>query len=471
MEDQEQLRDFVHTGSQSAFRVLVDRHLGLVYSAALRMARDSQLAERITHGVFATLASKAESLNPADVLARWLHDTTRRLAAHALLTANQRSGGDSAARSAAAPGPEAGAGRVIDDLEAMMDKLPPADRDAIVLRFLENRRLPDVAAALRLDEAAAHARVTHAVERLHRVFNEQGVPISSAVLAAVLASECAAHVPIGLSLAVSSDALAAAATVPPPPAAKDWWNQRTAASVFIAGLLALTGIIVLQAARVRQLRSENERLLAERKKLKAEYAMGRPLAAPEGRFELVRLRRSEEELLRLRREVAQLRKEGDATVPAATPVDPPPPALTPAGPHEPGTFITGADLRFVGYSTPQAAMETTVWSTVVGNYDAFLTALSPEDRAEELAHPEGREFFEVRQQQLAPLFRGLQVSALKVLTDDEVEIKVLLDFGSQVLQIQPLVKINDQWRLATSMRDYDSDWDSDGEVLQFSTVR
>jgi hypothetical protein len=149
----------------------------------------------------------------------------------------------------------------------------------------------------------------------------------------------------------------------------------------------------------------------------------------------------------------------------------PPPALTPAGPHEPGAFIASADLRFMGYSTPEAAMETTVWSTVAGNYDAFLTALNPEDRAEELAHPEGREFFEARQQQLAPLFKGMQVSALKVLTDDEVELKVLLDFGSPLFQIQPLVRINEQWRLAHSMRDYNSDWDRDGEIHQFTTNR
>ena len=471
MDDQRFLREYVHTGSQSAFRVLVDRHIGLVYSAAQRMVQDTHLAEGITQSVFATLARKADSINPSEVLARWLHDTTRRLAAHASLTTNQRREGGPATTTASPPRPEAGAGRVVDDLEAMMDKLPPADRDAIVLRFLANHSLQDVAEALRLDEEAAHARVTHAVEHLHTAFNEKGVPIASAVLATVLSSECAAHVPIGLSIAVSSEALEAAATVPTQHSSKSWWNQRTAAPVFIAVLLAFTGIVSLQYARVRQLKSENERLIAERKKLKAEYAMGRSPAAPEGRIELVRLRRSEEELLRLRREVAQLRKEGGAATPVAPPPETPPPAITSAGPHEPGTFISSADLRFMGYTTPEGAMESTVWSTVVGNYDAFLSALNPEDRAEELAHPEGREFFEARQQQLALQFKGMQVSALKVLTDDEVELKVLLDFGSQLFQIQPLVKINEQWRLATSMHDYDSDWASYGEVHQYTNAR
>ena len=468
MDDQKLLREYVHTGSQNAFRILVDRHIGLVYSAAQRMVQDSQLAEGITQSVFITLARKADAINPSEVLARWLYDTTRRLAAHASLTVNERRGGGRPTTTASTPGHEAGAGRVVDDLEAMMDKLPPADRDAIVLRFLENRSLPDVAETLRLSEEAAHARVSHAVEQLRTAFNEKGLPIASAVLETVLSSECAAHVPIGLSIAVSTEALEAAATVPAQHSSESWWNRRTVALVFIAVLLAFTGIFFSQYARVNQLKSENERLLAERKRLKAEYAAGRSSAARDGNIELVRLRRSDEELLRLRREVAQLRKEGGATTPPVPPPETPPPAITPAGPHEPGTFISSADLRFMGYTTPEAAMESTVWSTVTGNYDAFLTALSPEDRAEELNHPEGREFFEARQQQLAPQFKGMQVSALKVLADDEVELKVLLDFGSQLFQVQPLVKINEQWQLANSMRDYDSDWDSDGEIHRFT---
>jgi RNA polymerase sigma factor (sigma-70 family) len=471
MDDQRLLRAYVHTGSQITFRILVDRHLGLVYAAALRMVQDTQRAEGITQDVFATLARTADAINPSVVLARWLHDTTRRLATHASLTTNLRQEDGPAAKVASGTGRETRAGRIVDDLEVMMDKLPPADRDVIVLRFLANRSLPDVAESLSLTATAAQARVTHAVEQLHLAFNDKGVPITSAALAAVLSSECGAHVPIGLAIAIGSSALEAGATVPPHHSAKSWWHQRIAAPILIAVLLAFTGIIILQYARVSQLRSENERLLAERKRLKAEYAMGRTSTAPNGRIELVRLRRSEEELLRLRREVAQLRAEGGSAPAAAPAPEPLPPAVSAAGPHEPGMFISHDDLRFMGYTTPEAAMESTVWSTVVGTYDVFLSALSPEDRAEELNHPAGREFFEARQEQIAPLFRGMQIAAVKVLTEDEVELKVLLDFGSELFQIQPLVRINGQWRLANSMRDYDSDWDRDGEIHQFTTSR
>lgn len=150
------------------------------------------------------------------MLARWLHDTTRRLATHENLTAARRRGPTQTRTAALPPGPETGAGRIVDDLEAIMDPLPPQDRDVIVLHYLQNRSLPDVAQILGLSEEAAGARVTHAVEQLDTRFKAHGEPVASAVLATVLASECAAHVPLGLDLAVATETLAAAATMPAP---------------------------------------------------------------------------------------------------------------------------------------------------------------------------------------------------------------------------------------------------------------
>jgi len=48
MTDQELLREYAEQDSQAAFRELVERHLGLVYSTALRQVRDAQLAEDIS---------------------------------------------------------------------------------------------------------------------------------------------------------------------------------------------------------------------------------------------------------------------------------------------------------------------------------------------------------------------------------------------------------------------------------------
>src|SRR5205814_7413907 len=90
MEDRELLDEFVKNRSQSAFRDLVQRNLPVVYSAAQRMVRDSHLAEEIAQSVFTTLAQKAETIRPPQVLGGWLYNTTRHLAMHAVRTEQRR---------------------------------------------------------------------------------------------------------------------------------------------------------------------------------------------------------------------------------------------------------------------------------------------------------------------------------------------------------------------------------------------
>src|ERR1041385_3445296 len=108
MDDHQLLREYSQTGSHRAFRILVHRHIGMVYSAALRMTRDLHSGEKITHGVFATLAKNCAAIKPSDVLARWLHDTTRRLSADALLTASELREGEHRTSAAGMLEPESG---------------------------------------------------------------------------------------------------------------------------------------------------------------------------------------------------------------------------------------------------------------------------------------------------------------------------------------------------------------------------
>ena len=61
IDDMELVRQYARCSSEEAFTTLVSRHVNLVYSIALRQARDAQLAEEITQTVFIILARKAGS--------------------------------------------------------------------------------------------------------------------------------------------------------------------------------------------------------------------------------------------------------------------------------------------------------------------------------------------------------------------------------------------------------------------------
>ena len=73
--DAELLRDYRRRGDETAFRLLVERHAGLVQGAALRRTGDVELAREAAQQVFVLLAKNAGRLYAGTGLAGWLHRT------------------------------------------------------------------------------------------------------------------------------------------------------------------------------------------------------------------------------------------------------------------------------------------------------------------------------------------------------------------------------------------------------------
>jgi hypothetical protein len=73
MEPRDLLCAYVERRSEAAFAQLVELHLDLVYSAALRLVRDADLAKDVSQAVFLRLARKAGSVRDGNALAGWLY--------------------------------------------------------------------------------------------------------------------------------------------------------------------------------------------------------------------------------------------------------------------------------------------------------------------------------------------------------------------------------------------------------------
>src|ERR1035441_5136222 len=89
--DSELLRQFAKTHAEDAFAELVNRHVNLVYSAALRQVNgDAHLAQDVAQTVFTNLARKAAPLSCRASLTGWLYTSAHFAAAKIVRGENRR---------------------------------------------------------------------------------------------------------------------------------------------------------------------------------------------------------------------------------------------------------------------------------------------------------------------------------------------------------------------------------------------
>jgi len=210
LSDGELLRRYVEDGSQAAFTELVQRHLNMVYLAALRqVGRNAHTADDVTQKVFTDLARKAGSLRSRPNLAGWLYTGTRFAAADAVRAERRRRTHEqeSTIMPEADPSPHIPEARLDPFLDEVMDLLPAQDREAILLHFFEGRSFPEVGAVLALSADAARMRVNRALERMRTGFAKRGIASSSAALATALSTQSAIAAMAPTALAVASRAV------------------------------------------------------------------------------------------------------------------------------------------------------------------------------------------------------------------------------------------------------------------------
>src|ERR1051326_2506370 len=214
-DDIQLLRGFAEEHSEAAFATLVRRQINLVYSAALRQTRNPHAAEEVTQAVFVVLARKAGTLLRLGTLTGWLYQAARLTAANYLRSESRRARREQEAYmqsllNESTNSPEEAWAQSAPLLEDAMGKLSPRDRDAILLRFFQNKSLHDVGLALGVNEDAARMRVNRALERLSRFFTKRDVRLSAVAIAGALSTKSVQAAPRELAASVVAGATQAA---------------------------------------------------------------------------------------------------------------------------------------------------------------------------------------------------------------------------------------------------------------------
>jgi RNA polymerase sigma factor (sigma-70 family) len=187
-DDRRLLREYLE-GSPAALDELIRRHLGLVYSSALRQVGDAALAEDVTQAVFLILMKKAGTIRGQMAVGGWLISVTRNVAINAMKKrTTDRTNEQKAARPEAI---EAAAGSweaISPVIDAELARLPRKDRDAIVLRFFENRSFAEIGNELGMTAEAARKRVARSLVRLRARIGRRERALDAASLGAAIAA-------------------------------------------------------------------------------------------------------------------------------------------------------------------------------------------------------------------------------------------------------------------------------------------
>ena len=258
-DDHRLLAEFVRGRSETAFTELVTRYAGLVYSTAYRFCGNTHSAEEITQAVFVILARKAGTLSPRVAVSGWLYQTARLTAANFVKgeIRRRRREQEAAMQSNLLETGPTDWTKIAPLLDDAMGALGEADRNAVLLRYFENRTSSEIGVALRMNEETARKRVNRALEKLRHFFVKRGVTISSATLSGAISANSVQPVSTLVMKTISAVAVAKGSTASMSTLALVKgalkimaWTKTKTAVVIGAGVLLTAGTTMVVVQRV-----------------------------------------------------------------------------------------------------------------------------------------------------------------------------------------------------------------------------
>jgi RNA polymerase sigma factor (sigma-70 family) len=385
MDDCELLREFARTGSEPVFAALVERHIGLVYSAAMRQVGDSQSAEDIAQTVFIVLARKAANLSANTVLSGWLLKTTRYAAnAHIRAAVRREQREKQAVMESTLNDFDSTVWKQLAPcLDEAMASLSEADRNAIALRYFENRPWREVAALTHVTEDAAQKRVMRALEKLRTRFGKRGVTLTAALIAGAVSANSVQAAPAGIAKTIS----VVAAT------------KGVAASA--STLTLVKGVLQFMAWS----------------KAKTIVVIGVAAILATGTTTVIVQHQNRPEL--------------------------PPAPLTPQPVTAGETEFPKTSWHFAGYSSPESVFMSCMWAVNNGDANTLLASVSPTEQ--ERLH-RGREIITAKDREDYAQMTGYRIVDKQIVSEDQVVLAV--ETGQDPAAKFLMERINGEWKFA-----------------------
>lgn len=177
-----QLVRAINRGDESAFAALYHRHKDWAYRLAWRFTRDDQLAQDVTQDAFTYFLSRFPGFRLTAQLRTYLYPVIRSIAiTHIRKTQPERLAGDDVLRVEARATHEPG---LTATLVTAINDLPPAQREILLMRIVDELPVRAIATALLIPEGTVKSRLHHALRtlranpNLRSLMNADPVPAS-----------------------------------------------------------------------------------------------------------------------------------------------------------------------------------------------------------------------------------------------------------------------------------------------------
>ncbi len=193
--DGELLEEFVASGNEAPFEILLKRHSNIVFGLSQRITMNQQDAQDAAQAVFLTLARKAETLRNYPSIAGWLYKTTRFVSLRLREADATRDRFEAQAMEIVQDENVPGCGKELREaLDAELTLLPEKYRLPIILHHLKEMTEEEIAKLLKLKTSTLSMRLNRARGMLQKRLARRGMAFSVGFLVAGLTQNASANI-------------------------------------------------------------------------------------------------------------------------------------------------------------------------------------------------------------------------------------------------------------------------------------